>query len=76
MTWHLDHGLVNLSIWRGTRCTETFQLVVADAARLIGYLTDGLATAATTIPITQATPTPTPRFVDRVRRMVTRTVAH
>ena len=45
-SWHLDRGFVNLSVWRGDRCTETFQLSVQDAARLIGYLADGLSTGA------------------------------
>jgi hypothetical protein len=72
-TWHLDHELVNLSIWRGARCTETFQLPVADAARLIGYLADGLsAAAATAATTTHHAPT---RLTDRVRRLVRRAVA-
>lgn len=46
-TWHHDRGFANLSFWRGDRCEETFHLRVADAARFIGFLADGLATAAT-----------------------------
>jgi hypothetical protein len=45
-TWHLDEGIVNLSLWRDDRCVETFQLPVADVARLVGFLVDGLAGAA------------------------------
>ncbi|MCU1458906.1 MAG: hypothetical protein JWL73_2998 [Actinomycetia bacterium] len=45
-SWHLDQGLVNLSVWRGDTCTETFPLSIEDASRLIAYLADGLATAA------------------------------
>jgi hypothetical protein len=44
-TWHLDHGLVNFSIWRGDTCTETFPLSIEDTSRLIAYLADGLAAA-------------------------------
>ena len=44
-TWHLDHGFVNVSIWRDDLCTETFHLSVTDAARLVGFLADGLAEA-------------------------------
>jgi hypothetical protein len=46
VSWHLDRRLANMSVWRGDRCTETFQLAAADAARLIAYLADGLASAA------------------------------
>ena len=46
-SWHLDRGLVNLSVWRDDRCTDTFQLALADAARLVGFLAEGLAAAAT-----------------------------
>ena len=45
-TWHLDQGLVNLSLWHGARCAESFRLSVADSARLAGFLVDGLAEAA------------------------------
>ena len=44
-TWHLDHGFVNVSIWRDDACTETFHLSVTDAARLVGFLAEGLAEA-------------------------------
>lgn len=45
-TWHHDLGVVNLSVWRGDRCTETFRLTVADSADLIAFLAGGLAEAA------------------------------
>lgn len=47
-TWHHDRGIVNLSIWRGDRCVETFRLTHSDAGRLIGFLGAGLADAVTT----------------------------
>jgi hypothetical protein len=40
---HPDHGLVVLSLWTGDRCTATFRLPPAEAARLVGTLADGLA---------------------------------
>jgi hypothetical protein len=42
---HADHGLVILSLWAGDTCTATFRMPVADAARMIGVLADGLAAA-------------------------------
>lgn len=47
-TWHLEHGFVNISIWRDDLCTETFHLDVADAARLVGFLAEGLGEATST----------------------------
>jgi hypothetical protein len=44
-TWHLDRGFLNLSIWRDNLCVSTFQLAVADTARLVGFLVDGLGEA-------------------------------
>lgn len=46
-TWHLEHGFVNVSIWRGDSCTETFHMSVPDAARLVGFLAEGLGEATT-----------------------------
>ncbi len=44
-TWHLERGIVNLSIWRNDRCVETFWLAVDDAARMVRFLVDGMAAA-------------------------------
>lgn len=44
-TWHLERGMVNLSVWRENRCVETFRLAVGDAARLAGFLVEGLGEA-------------------------------
>lgn len=57
-SWHLDRGLVNFSIWRGDRCTETFHLPVEDAARLIGYLAEGLSAGASTASTQPTTTSP------------------
>ncbi|CAN5580128.1 hypothetical protein BH18ACT1_BH18ACT1_16770 [soil metagenome] len=42
-TWHLERGIVNLSVWREDVCVETFWLGVRDSARLVQFLVDGLA---------------------------------
>ena len=42
-TWHLDRGLVNLSVWNDDRCTETFRLSLGDAAQFVAFLVEGLS---------------------------------
>lgn len=44
-TWHLEHRLVNLSVWQDDRCTATFRLSLGDAAQLVAFLVDGLTSA-------------------------------
>jgi hypothetical protein len=44
-TWRLDHGFINLSLWREGTCVETFHLTPAAAAELIAFLSRGLADA-------------------------------
>ncbi len=44
-TWRLDRGFVNLSLWRGNACVETFHMTPAAAAELIAFLAGGLADA-------------------------------
>ncbi len=44
-TWRLDHGFLNLSLWRDDVCVETFHLTPAAAASLIGFLARGLGDA-------------------------------
>lgn len=44
-TWHADRGLVNLSLWTGDRCVQTFHLTPVEASRLIGFLAAVLADA-------------------------------
>src|SRR5690606_9567812 len=34
-SWHHDHGFVNVSLWRGETCVETFRLEPTEAARLV-----------------------------------------
>lgn len=54
-TWHLERGIVNLSLWRDDTCVETFHLSIEDAGRLTGFLVDGFAQ------VTQAAVAPAPR---------------
>jgi hypothetical protein len=44
-TWRLDHGFINLSLWREDLCVETFHLTPAAAAELVSFLASGLADA-------------------------------
>jgi hypothetical protein len=45
-TWHLDKGFLNVSLWRGDACVETFHLAPKEAARLAAFIADGLFDAA------------------------------
>jgi hypothetical protein len=46
LSWHLDHGFVNLSLWRDDRCVETFHLSPGAAAEVVSFLVRGLADAS------------------------------
>lgn len=50
LTWRLDRGFINLSLWRDDRCVETFHLTPADASRVVSFIVSGLAETATTGP--------------------------
>ena len=52
-TWHPEHGFVNVSLWTGDRCVQTFRLTPVEAGRLVGYLAGVLA---------EAVPAPRPRL--------------
>jgi hypothetical protein len=43
LSWHPELSLFVLSVWRGEVCLASFQLMPADAARLVGEVTDVLA---------------------------------
>lgn len=45
-TWRPHFGFVNLSLWRSERCMETFHLTPVEAAKLVGFLVNSLASAA------------------------------
>ena len=73
-TWHLDRGLVNLSVWNDDRCTETFRLSLADAAQFVAFLVEGFSDATSHLlqavhPPLAATSTPDRRasWTSRVR---------
>jgi hypothetical protein len=40
---HPRDGVVVISLWRGDRCTSSFRLPLAEGARLISVLADGMA---------------------------------
>lgn len=42
-TWRPDHGFINLSLWRGDRCVETFHLTPDQASALVGFVAHSLA---------------------------------
>ncbi|MDQ3896426.1 MAG: hypothetical protein M3326_04080 [Actinomycetota bacterium] len=44
-TWHADKGFVNVSLWSGDRCVQTFHLTPVEAGRLVGFLAGVLAEA-------------------------------
>jgi hypothetical protein len=69
-TWRLEHGFVNLSLWRDDCCVETFHLTPATAARMVTFLVEGLAEVATVLPMAAVTtlPAPAPPRTQRVRR--------
>lgn len=43
VTWHQDHGVVVLSMWRDNLCTGTFRLPVEAVPDLIEVLRGGLS---------------------------------
>ena len=45
-TWRPGRGFVNLSLWRGDQCVETFHLKPRDVATLVAFLVSRLASAA------------------------------
>ena len=43
VSWHPEHGLVVLSIWRGNTCVGTVQVDSAEVPHLVDVLVRGLA---------------------------------
>lgn len=43
LSWHHEDELVVLSLWRGHKCTGSFQLAADDAPAFVQALTAGLA---------------------------------
>jgi hypothetical protein len=50
VSWHPDHAMVVLSIWRGNTCVGTVQVDSAEVPHLVDVLVRGLA--ATGAPVT------------------------
>ena len=75
-TWRLNYGFINLSVWRGDTCVETFHLTPTNAAAFVNFLVQGLADVALVAP---AAPVlrPVPDVADRpsLRREVRSRVA-
>ena len=46
VSWHPEHGLVVLSIWRGDTCAATVQVDSAEVPHLVDVLVRGLAASA------------------------------
>lgn len=42
VTSRLDQGFLNLSLWRGSHCAETFHLDPGSAAKLVGFLVEAV----------------------------------
>ena len=55
VSWHPEHGLVVLSIWRGNTCVGTVQVDSTEVPHLVDVLVRGLAdSAAPTRPLEDA----------------------
>ena len=67
---HPEQGIVVLSLWTGDTCTATFRLPMADAARLISTLANGLASGLPGVPTAAvvAAPRGWRAWVARIRR--------
>lgn len=46
VTWHFDHGLVILSLWRESECVGSAKLTRQEASSLVSHISDGLAVLA------------------------------
>jgi hypothetical protein len=54
VSWHPEHGVVVLSIWRGNACVGTMQVDAADVPHLVDVLVRGLAASAGPHPLEDA----------------------
>lgn len=43
VSWHPEHGLVVLSVWRGAICVATVQVEASEVPHLVDVLVRGLA---------------------------------
>lgn len=54
VSWHPEHGMVVLSVWRGATCVGTVQVDTAEVPHLVDVLVRGLAGSAATPPLEDA----------------------
>jgi hypothetical protein len=73
-TWRPAHGIVNLSLWRGRVCVETFHLPPEESARLVGFLAGALSSAAARPGRAALTVVPDVPATRRARRSSARTL--
>jgi len=71
---HPSEGVAVVSLWQGQTCTGTFRLPLAEAARMIAVLADGLVAglAEPTDIDAKAPPAPWNALFTWVRRRLTR----
>ena len=43
VSWHPEHGVVVMSVWRGNTCVGTVQVETAEVPHLVDVLVRGLA---------------------------------
>jgi hypothetical protein len=73
-TWHLERGIINMSLWRDDTCVETFHLTPTDASKLVSFLVTGMAEAIEA-PAWGTAPAPTPSWWVRLRRTLAKRLA-
>ena len=54
VSWHPDHAMVVLSIWRGNTCVGTVQVDSDEVPHLVDVLVRGLAASASGRPLEDA----------------------
>ena len=50
VSWHPEHDVVVLSVWRGDTCAATMQVETAEVPHLVDQLVRGLAAASAARP--------------------------
>lgn len=55
VSWHPDHGVVVLSVWRGNTCVATMQVETTEVPHLVDVLVRGLAASSVPAPVLDRT---------------------
>lgn len=55
VSWHPEHGIVVLSVWRGSTCAATMQVETAEVPHLVDVLVRGLAASSAPEPVLDRT---------------------